>query len=146
MPIEVPSITLNGAISASVHEHGGEAPATIIKFGTPWAANVSWSLTGSPLVSGTWHLHVNLESIGPGPDLTLFDGTDPACMSQAFPNATGTYFCHFDVAGDAVALADIPHQGLPMKLVVVLTAQDNLGNPAPIAGYVEGPVLMFYRS
>lgn len=141
---EVPAITLTGSIAASVHEHGGVVPATVIRAGTDWAVSVRWSLQGSPLVAGTWHIHVNLESLGPGPELSLFDLIDPACQNQTFPNASGNYACHFDVPGGAVNPADIPHQGLPMKLVVVLTALDTLGNPAPIAAFFEGPILMFY--
>ena len=141
---EVPTITLTGNIVASVHEHGGVVPATVIRAGTDWAVNVNWSLQGSPLVAGTWHVHVNLESYGPGPELSLFDLIDPACQSQTFPNASGNYSCHFDVPANTVDPTQIPHQGLPMKLIVVLTALDTLGNPAPIAAFFEGPILMFY--
>ena len=37
MSLEVPTIDLSGDIVASVHEHGGIAPAQIIEIGTPWA-------------------------------------------------------------------------------------------------------------
>ncbi len=145
LAFEVPTITLTGTIAASVHEHGGVVPATVIRAGTPWAVNVNWSLQGSPLVAGTWHVHVNLESMGPGPDLSLFDLIDPACQAQVFPNGSGNYFCHFDVPGNTITEDMIPHQSLPMKLIVVLTALDTLGNPAPLAAYFEGPILQFYK-
>jgi len=146
MTFEVPTIDLDGTITASVHEHGGVLPSTIIKAGTDWAVNVSWTMTGANfhMVAGTWHLHVNLESIGPGPELTLFDGADPSCMSQPLPNTTGSYFCHFDVPGSVINPGLVPHEGLAMKLVVLLTYVDVLGHRGPIAAYYEGPILQFY--
>lgn len=147
MPLEVPTIDLSGDIVATVHEHGGIDPVTIIEIGTPWAINVSWSLKGpnAHMVAGTWHVHANMESIGPGPELSLVDFADPACSSLALPNATGDYFCHFDVPGTLLTPADVPHQSLPMKLVVVITYRDVLGHLGPIAGYYEGPVLQFFN-
>jgi hypothetical protein len=147
MPFEVPNISLTGNISATVHEHGGVLPTTIIEIGTPWAINVSWSMTGTNfhMVAGTWHVHANLESIGPGRELSLVDFADPACSSLALPSADGNYFCHFDVPGNFLTPADVPHQSLPMKLVVVLTYRDVLGHLGPIAGYYEGPILQFYN-
>jgi hypothetical protein len=146
MTFETPSIDLVGTISASVHEHGGVAPAQIIQAGTPWAVSINWSLTGTNfhMVAGTWHLHVNLESIGPGPELSLFDLLDTNCQGQPLPNGTGNYSCHFDVPGSTISEAMVPHQGLAMKLVVLLTYVDPLGHRGPMAAFYEGPILQFY--
>ena len=147
MSLEVPTIDLSGDIVASVHEHGGIAPAQIIEIGTPWAINVNWSLKGANahMVAGTWPGHPNRESIGPGPELSLGAFADSACPSLTLPNASGDYFCHFDAPAGLLTPADVPHQSLPMKLVVVLTYRDTLGHLGPIAGYYEGPVLQFYN-
>ena len=53
------------------------------------AINVNWSLKGANahMVAGTWHVHANLESIGPGPELSLVDFADSACSSLTLPNA-----------------------------------------------------------
>ncbi len=146
MAFETPTISLVGNLTASVHEHGGVAPATVIKAGTPWAVQINWSLLGTNwhMVAGNWHVHVNLESIGPGPELSLFDFIDPNCQNQPLPNATGNYSCHFDVPGSVINAGIVPHEGLAMKLVVLLTYVDPLGHRGPMAAFYEGPILQFY--
>jgi hypothetical protein len=148
MAFETPLITLTGSIEAEVHDDTGVAPTTIIKAGSPWSVHVDWEMNGpgANLVAGTWHVHVNLESIGPGPEISLFEFADPDCMNQAFPNLLLQYNCHFDVPGSVIDSSVVPHQGLAMKLVVLLTAVDTLGNRAPIAAYYEGPILQFYNT
>ena len=154
MPFETPHPTLlAGQITASVvHEHaaGAELPRTIIKAGDPWAVTVRWEMNGPDpvlwhMISGHWHVRVNMESIGPGPELTLTDFADPNCQNQALPSATGTYNCHFDIPGTVLSEAVVPDEGLAMKLVVLITYVDPLGHRGPIAGYEEGPILQFYR-
>lgn len=147
MPFETPNIKLVGYISAKVHEHGGVEPTTIIKAGTPWSVHIKWEMkgTGWHMIAGKWHVHVNLESIGPGPEYSLYDFGDPACMVQPLPSATGEYSCHFDVPGSLLNTAVVPHQGLAMKLVVLLTYEDPLGHRGPIAAYWDGPILQFYE-
>lgn len=147
MAFETPNITLNGDISAVIHDAFGVAPATIIKAGSPWSVHINWEMTGLnwQMVAGTWHVHVNLESIGPGPEVSLFDFADPNCQNQPLPSINGKYSCHFDVPGNVFGPAVVPHQGLAMKLVVLLTYVDPLGNRGPIAAYWEGPILQFYE-
>ena len=145
MPFETPNIDLVGNITASVHEHGGVAPTTIIRTDTSWAVNINWSLLGTnwQMIGGTWHVHVNLESMGPGPELSLVDFADPACMNAPLPSVDGQYFCHFDVPAGVATAA---HQGTAYKLVVLLTYRNLLGQPGPIAAYYEGPILQFYNA
>lgn len=144
MPFETPNINLVGNISATVHEHGGVAPTTVIRTDTDWAVNIEWELLGLnwQMIGGTWHVHVNLESMGPGPELSLFDAVNPAACNDSLPSVDGRYFCHFDVPA-GVATAD--HQGTPYKLVVTITYFNLLGNPGPMAAYFEGPILQFYN-
>lgn len=146
MPFETPTINLVGNISANVHEHGGVAPSTIIKAGDPWAITVNWEMKGANwhMIAGKWHVHVNLESIGPGPELSLVDFADPKCQNQPLPSPTGTYNCHFDIPGTVLNENVVPHQGLAMKVVVLLTYVDQLGHRGPIAAYWEGPILQIY--
>lgn len=146
MPFETPTINLSGNISATVLD-SGKAPSTIIKAGDPWSVDVKWEMTGPGwhLVAGNWHVHLNLESIGPGPELTLVDFADPNCQNQALPSATGQYNCHFDVPGATINAGMVPHQGLAMKLVVLLTYVDPLGHRGPIAAYEELGIVQFYE-
>lgn len=158
MPFETPFPgILDGKITqVLVHEHGPfdatppVTPRTIIQAGDPWAVTINWEMKGPhpllwEMVSGNWHVHVNLESIGPGPELSLFDFADPNCQNQPLPSPSGTYSCHFDVPGTVLDDTVVPHQGLAMKLVVLITYRDPLGHQGPIAAYEEGPILQFYR-
>ena len=147
MPCETPNINLVGQISAQVRDDAGVAPALIIKAGSPWSVDIAWEMTGTnwQMVAGHWHVHVNLESFGPGPELTLFEGSDPDCQHQPLPSADGMYSCHFDVPGTKISEALVPHEGLAMKLVVLLTYVNPLGHRGPIAAYWEGPVVQFYK-
>ncbi|MCB8983846.1 MAG: hypothetical protein H6659_08485 [Ardenticatenaceae bacterium] len=143
---ETPSISLTGNISANVLDFGA-TPTTIIKAGDPWAVDVKWEMTGPNwhMVAGTWHVHLNLESIGPGPELSLVDFADPNCQNQALPSTDGKYSCRFDVPGTVINTGVVQHQSLPMKLVVLLTYVDPLGHRGPIAAYYEGPIVQFYE-
>ena len=147
MAFETPIITLTGDISAEIHDAFGVDPATIIRASSPWSVHINWEMTGLnwQMVAGTWHVHVNLESMGPGPEISLFDFADPNCQNQALPSATGRYSCHFDVPGTVFNDVEVPHQGLAMKLVVLLTYVNPLGARGPIAAYWEGPILQFYE-
>ncbi len=144
MPFQLPSINLKGDISATIHDATGTAPNTIIEAGKHWSVHIDWSLTGvgANLLGGSWHVHVNLESIGPGPELSLFDNADVKCRKQPL-NATGKYHCHFDVPSNVITPAMVPHQSLPMKLVVTITYLDPYNQPGPIAAYYEGPIVQF---
>ncbi|MFZ1395841.1 MAG: hypothetical protein WAS33_03035 [Candidatus Promineifilaceae bacterium] len=144
---ETPKIELIGNITAKVLDETGVEPALIIKEGSPWAVDIKWEMKGSnwQMIGGYWHVHLNLESIGPGPDLSLVDFADPDCQNQPLPSATGEYSCHFDVPGDFISLNNVPHQSLAMKLVVLLTYVNRLGQRGPIAAYWEGPIVQFYE-
>lgn len=132
---------LQGNISAAVHEHGGASPTTIIRTDTSWAVNIRWQLQGllATMITGHWHVHVRLESIGPGPDLSLFEPDGHVALD---PGGDGNYFIHFDVAAGRVPAA---HDGSPYKLVVTLTYRNPVGHPGPMAAYFEGPILQFYN-
>jgi len=153
MPFETPfsSSNFDGTISATVHEHTGSGdqpapPTTIIRTNNPWAVNVRWQTTGlaTGMIDGEWHLHVFLESIGPGADLTLTDPPD-----HIIPLTPGVspvnYAVHFDVRSMEDMNVSIPAAGRLYKMVVSLTYIEPTGSPGPMAAFVDGPVLQFYR-
>src|SRR5690242_15875016 len=82
-----PPAIFAGTITALQHEHGGVAPATIIRTDQSWAVNVNWQTTGiaTGMICGEWHLHAYLESIGPGPDLDLVDAVSPGHIIPLTP-------------------------------------------------------------
>lgn len=145
MPFETPfpKFLFAGMINAFHQENGGAYPETIIRTNQSWAVNVSWTTTGlaTPMIDGTWHLHLYLESMGPGPDLNLIDPPD-----HVVPLAPGlspvNYSVRIDVPAFTVAA---PLAGVLYKLVVTLTYFDITGAPGPMAAFEEGPILQFYN-
>jgi len=140
-----PPALFAGTITALQHEHGGVAPQTIIRTDQSWAVNVSWTTTGfvTGMISGEWHLHVYLESIGPGPDLDLTDAVNPGHIIPLTPGISPiNYFVHFDVRASTV---QAPLAGILYKLAVTLTYFDASGAPGPMAAFEEGPLLQFYN-
>ena len=151
MPFETPFAAgvFEGTISATPHEHTGAGdppapPRTIIRTNNPWAINVRWRTTGiaTGMVTGNWHLHAYLESIGPGADLNLIDPADHVIPLTPGPSPVD-YFVHFDVP--ASNNPTVPAAGGLYKLVVSLTYIDPTGAPGPMAAFVEGPVMQFYN-
>lgn len=146
MPIEVPTFDLTADfLNVTVYEPG-EPPSNILEAGRPWYVHIEWEMKGKnfELIAGTWHLHVNLESIGPGPELSLYDYIPPTAIT--IPSADGYYHVDFDVPASVITNAHVPHQSLLMKMVVALTFYNSNGEPDDIAGFYEGPILQFRRS
>jgi hypothetical protein len=148
MAFETPFNPTNfsGTITATAHEHAGAPPSTIIRTDQSWAVNVSWVTTGfaTGMISGLWHLHVMLESIGPGADLDLIDPADHIIPLTPGPSPVN-YFAHFDVT--PAQNPNVGASGGLYKLVVSLTYREpSAGNPpGPMAAFVEGPILQFYN-
>lgn len=138
----------DGVIDATVHEHVGFPPTTIIRSDQVWGVYVKWKTSGTlvRMICGKWCLQVHLESIGPGPELRL--PRRPVhipltpCKRHKHPY-TIYYKYHLDIAAGTITPA---HCGIPYKLVTSLTYIDICGKPGPIAGFVEGPILQFIRA
>jgi hypothetical protein len=147
MPFETPfpPALFAGTITAVPHEHGGVSPASIIRTDESWAVNVRWTTTGlaTGMIAGNWHLHVYLESIGPGPDRDLTDAIAPGHIIPLTPGVSPiNYFVHFDVLAGTITA---PPAGILYKLAVTLTYFDASGAPGPMAAFEEGPLLQFYN-
>jgi hypothetical protein len=138
---ETPNLDLKGKINATVHEHGGVAPTRIIRTDNSWALNIDWEITGSavPLICGTWHVHVRMESMGPGGELSLFD---PDCNLPLDPGGDGKYRCHFDVPAGKVQAA---HEGTPYRIVVVLTYRNPVKRPGPLHAVYDAGIFSFFN-
>jgi len=159
MAFETPTPTnldlFNGTITASVHEHDappGAPPLTIIRTDQRWALSIRWQTTGlmTGMIGGQWHLHVFLESLGPGADLDLTDTATPGVQEHLIDLNPGpspvNYSVHFDVPAGRVNIPDpVPAAGRLYKVIVSLTYRELTGAPGPVAGYVEGPILQFYQ-
>ena len=146
MPLETPFSVpgaFAGTITATVQDQNGVTPSTIIRANQNWSVRVNWQTTGiaTGMISGTWHLHAYLESIGPGVDLNLFDPNDLNIPLTPGPSPVN-YSAQIDVPANTVVA---PHSGIIYKLVLTLTYVEPGGAPGPMAAFVEGPVLQFYN-
>jgi len=138
---KIPSIDLTvDNWSASVREAvpvGVGAPQTVIRTDQAWALVVHFEVIGAatPLIHGQWRIEGYLESMGPGGEFEVPEGA--AAMGQAVYNLT------LNVPAGLVALAP-GEASTPFKLTMTLTAVDELGHHWPMAGYDEGPIILFF--
>jgi hypothetical protein len=131
---------IKGKIAAYAHEHGGVQPKSIIRTDEEWAVAIRWQLEG-PLVqfiSGKWHIHLYLESIGPGAELRL----PIKEIEMKVDRKDGKYSYEVVVPPNMVP---VDHDSTPFKLVTVVTYITPYGDPGPMAGFVDGQVLQFYK-
>lgn len=153
MPFEIPAslaglfdVTMSDLTAASIVEPGAR-PSTIIRTDHEWYVNLEWDTSG-PLtgwIGGTWHLHLYLESMGPGDEVELFDEKEPPAdpgypKEHDIPLTPGPsprhYHLHPDIKKNAVKPG-------AYKLVATVTYTDLAGNPGEMAGYWEGPIVQF---
>lgn len=130
----------DGTITASAHEHGGTPPSAIIRTDQSWAVNVRIENTGiaTGMIAGRYHLHLLLESIGPGPELDLVDPADHVFNLTPGPSPV-IYSRHVDVPAGRVS------PGV-YKLVVWVRYIEPTGTPGPMAAHVDiSPPIEFYN-
>jgi hypothetical protein len=133
---------LGGRIEATVMDPNGVAPYNIIQIDDDWIVRIKWAIEGSlkSMICGTWCLHLHLESIGKGPELSL---PDPYAEIEVplDPCGNGEYCYDFRVRRGTVTSL---HCGTPYKVVATVTYKNPCHKPGPMAGFVEFGVLQFY--
>ena len=147
MPFETPfGDGFKGTITATVlDENGVTPPARIIRADHNWAVQVDWETTGAgtEIITGTWHLHAYLESIGPNEaDEDLIDFGD-LNIPLTPGDSPVSYTAKIDVPASRIG-PNVSHSGSIYKLVVSLTYLGPLASPGPMAAFVEGPTVQFY--
>ena len=128
--------------SAIVHEHTNpKAPMTVIRADQEWAVRVRFDTSGdlSEVLTGTWHVGVFIESIGPGPEAEI------ALLHTPLTPAAGTVHYSVDAIIPANSIAVPDHQTRPFKLVTTVSYIQPDGNPGPMAGFLEGPIVQLYN-
>jgi hypothetical protein len=143
MAFEVlPGVFTVSDFSAVVHEHTTPRdPATVIRTDQEWAVRVSFKTSGdlSEVLTGTWHIGVFIESIGPGQELEV------ARLHVPLAPAAGIVSYSADAIIPANTLSVPDHQTRPFKLVTTVSYIQPDGNPGPMAGYLEGPIIQMYN-
>lgn len=141
-PLEQGAAALSGKISATIYEKDGTTPTTIIKSDQDWYVLLKWEMSGPfvPTMAGSWHAHLNLESMGPGVETSLFSGL---CSQDWKTDDPAKYECKLTV--NAGQLGTIPHQGAIFRAIVTLVYRDATGHPGPIAGYVDCGLVQIFN-
>jgi hypothetical protein len=123
----------HGHIETQITDPHGIPANTIISLTDDWHLKVDWQVHGMfvPMMCGTWHVKVFLESIGPGPEIEA--------ASADFVMTGDSDYSHTFFIGPRK-----PEKPGPYKLVTIITATNRKGHPSPLAGYDEGPILQFY--
>jgi hypothetical protein len=149
---------LQGTIGALVCEVG-EKPSRILDINDDWFVEVDWTLTG-PLqrfICGTWAVDCYMESIGKGPEFELPD--EELENIPLHPNKDGHYHARLDVPAGFITTTlenwreererpERPERetDIVYKMVCTVTYKDAEGHPGPIAGFVEMPMMQFYKA
>jgi hypothetical protein len=136
----VAASVLTGKIGAEAHEPG--EPATrIFDINDLVHVDCVWSLTGSMsrMICGTWQCDVYLESMGEGPEFEI-----EGCTMPLDPGGTGEYRCTIPIPAGKIQPAP-DETDIPYKMTVSVTYKDPKGRPGPIAGFVELPLVQWYK-
>ncbi|MGH7491869.1 MAG: hypothetical protein ACREOO_05695 [bacterium] len=143
-PIPAPGL-FDGEIYASVYELGGAAPANIIRLSQTWGVLVKWKTSGClvRMICGEWCVKIHLESMGPGPELTLPRGPAHIPLTPCDAKDKHVIYYKYNLVVPP-GVIDARHCSTPYKLVTTLTYFDECKTPGPIAAHVEGPILQFY--
>lgn len=138
---------LEGYMEADVYELGANGEpqnnTSIIRTDQDWGVVFKWGLRGplSRMICGVWCLHVNLESIGPGPELNL---PSEEGFHLHFKGCAGTEFTKVICVPKGIVSGK--HCSVPYKLVATVTYLDECDRPGPMAGFVEGTIVQFYEA
>lgn len=135
--------TLN-ITQVTIRESGGTILGKIIPVTLEWEMHVEWSLTSAKedMLEGNWAVQANLESIGPGPELSLpIGGPAKVPLSDYVQKdqAAGAFSYALDihVAPSTVAASTY-------ELAVAIIRELPGGRPGRLADFHQGGILYLY--
>ena len=130
---------LSGAIDTQVHDTNLQ-PLNIVRLTDAWHVHVQWNINGSivPLIAGTWHIKVFVESIGPGAEMEVAS-LDVPVTAEPLVGLARSYDRRIVVPANLAGLTE----GL-YRITTVMTI-DNGGARGMIAAFSEGPLLQFFQ-
>lgn len=128
-------------IKAEVFEKGGTAPTSIIRADQDWYVDVEWAISGMLVrhFCGTWHVRVNLESVGPGDDYE-FPESEAAKIPME-PCGDGKYKHRIDIPAGKVSARD--KEGTQYIVGVTLGSTDPCDAAGHLYGNCKGLTLQF---
>jgi hypothetical protein len=121
-------------------------PNFVLDPSKPFDINIEWELNGSqvplyidhPQTATNWTVNVFAESLGPGPELVIYNGSE----------AKGTGALSMSYSHSATVAAGSLSEHIPntqsgmYKLVVTVFLNSTTGFGYDIAGCFEGPIIM----
>ena len=139
---------LNGNISIEVQDLDSLQPTTVVDCEKGAKVTVRWDIEGKikAHLCGQWCVCVHLESMGPGPELSV---KNPCATLEWEPCNDGGWEYEVVIPQDI----DVPagedlcadNCGRLYQVGVTLTSRDGCGEPGHIAAYCKGPCIMFYN-
>ena len=114
-------------------------PQTVIRTSQAWEVRVEWDEIGqvAGLIPGNWIVDAYVESIGAGGEFKVGQWIGPLFAGHHMANI---------VVGAGVPALAAGELQTPFRLVITLTAERPDNTRYPMAGYLEGPILQFYRT
>lgn len=156
-------MTFPHAIESDVADYQGTAEAVayevvppgvavtnrIIRNDQKWGIQIDWEMHGplSVWLDAEFRLRAYLESLGPGSDYELPVAGPLTVATLSVPNspvggvATRTYAAQIEV--DPATTTVKP--GTYMLITVIQVFERASGNPVPVAGFCEGPIIMVFE-
>jgi hypothetical protein len=134
---------LTGTIQIDVQDQDG-TPNRVLEIDRPWRIVLDWHLIGpfACTLAGTWSAQAMVESIGSGFEGQVGPTVTRNLLTQMMPDSTPTnchWHAHIDVPAGTVTPVGV------YKLVSLITYVDAGGDPRPMAGFVDYPLITFYK-
>jgi len=138
---------IQGIIDSPVVTDPDGTPNHVLELEKAWSVEIKWRLTSDSstmypvtAIDGTWHIQVSLESLGKGFEDTVAQADVPFYPPDFGSNAMCEWSHKFTIA------AGIPPDEAVYKLVTLITFKDHAGNRKAMAGFMDHPLLTFYKS
>ncbi len=130
---------LSGSCDTQVHDTNLQ-PLNIVRLSDAWHVHVQWNIKGSivPLINGTWHVKVYVESIGPGPEMEVAS-MDVPVNAEPLAGLARSYNRRI------VIPANLPNLIEGLYRVTTVITIENGGARGMIAAFDEGPILQFFQ-
>jgi hypothetical protein len=135
MTMQFPSPAWTGTTTLVVN--GNSTGNTIIDLNDPWSVDVNIHVDDpSNTFAGAWEVHLFVESMGPGPEVSV---AAPVLVAAA--PGTRDYTATFPIAGNSPVLSGPPAISSVYKLISVIEHRNTLGAETTVSGVIEGPLV-----
>ncbi|MBX3062281.1 MAG: hypothetical protein U0528_03035 [Anaerolineae bacterium] len=120
------------------------APTNTIRTDQNWGVTVKWKMSGAltAWLNANFQIRVFLERMGPGADIAL-PALSVNTLSEPLQNFPAApyreYAQNVDVAAGAIG------EGVYRVIVVLHLFDNGLGNPTPVAGFVDCGLIYIFR-